>query len=74
MLRKRYRTIHDTRDAKARMISILCTHAISQYLPRGVGASHSVVAFMVKVRLVENKANRKVGSVIVKKVMTQTNV
>ena len=74
MLRKRYRTIHETRDANARMISMLCTHPISRGLPRVLGTSYSVVAFMVNVRLVENKANRKVGSVIVKKVMIQTNV
>lgn len=53
MFRNRYLTIHETREAKARTMSI------------------NVVKFIVKVKLVENRANSTVGKVIVVKVMIQ---
>ena len=72
MFRKRYRTIHVTSEAKARMMTMLfyISFDFSSFWNR----SDRVVAFIVKVRVVENKANRNVGIVIVVNVISQTNV
>ena len=73
MLRKRYLTIHDIREAKARTMSML-SHVRSIIARNDREVPYSVVAFIVTVRVVENNANRTVGSVIVEKVISQTSV
>ena len=73
MLRKRYLTIHETSEAKARAMSILGSFSTREScLDRTT--THRVVAFIVKVRLVEKRAKRKVGSVMVVNVINQTRV
>ena len=52
------------------MINILPALLVATWL-RSMGRTHKVVAFMVKVRLVENRVKRKVGMVMVVKVITQ---
>ena len=59
-------------DTKATMISILCVLACENRDSSQV--SHRVVAFMVKVKLVENKVKRKVGIVMVTNVMSQYRI
>lgn len=64
-----YRTSHEIREPKARTISML--RSVSPDHPDGWTATHSVVKFMVKVRLVENRVKRKVGKVMEVKVTSQ---
>ena len=69
-MRNLYRTNQLTVDMKATNISIL--QGLLVELPRNnKKTTYSVVAFMVTVRLVENRVNRNVGIVIVVKVITQ---
>lgn len=74
MFRNRYLTIHETREAKARTMSILYAINLLQGHRHAVGDTYSVVKFMVKVKLVEKRANSTVGKVIVVKVMIQMSM
>ena len=72
ILRNRYLTIHETMEANARIISILSaisTQPAWHLLER----TYKVVKFIVIVKLVENRAKRSDGKVIVEKVMIQIN-
>ena len=71
MFRKRYLTIHETRDANARTMSILCLVSLLRGHCHLVTLTYSVVKFIVNVKLVENRANSTVGKVIVVNVMIQ---
>lgn len=74
MLRKRYLTIQETRDAKARAMSILRQVSFALTVCQLVDYTNRVVKFIVKVKLVENRANSTVGRVIVVKVMIQISM
>ena len=69
MFMNRYRTSHETKEPKARTISML--QSVNSDHPRSCTPTHSVVKFMVKVRLVENRVKRKVGRVMEVKVTSQ---
>ena len=70
MLRKRYLTIQEIIEAKARIISIL-VGGQHKMVKHRIDGTHRVVKFMVKVKLVEKRAKRRVGNVMVVKVMIQ---
>lgn len=74
MFRNRYLTIHETRDAKARTMSILRAISLLQGHCQLVVYSYRVVKFIVNVKLVENNANSTVGKVIVVNVMIQISI
>lgn len=71
MFRNRYLTIHETRDANARRMSILVLISLLQDHFHLVTYTYSVVKFIVNVKLVENRAKSSVGKVIVVNVMIQ---
>ena len=71
MLRKRYLTIHETKDAKASRMSIL-EPLVLDGMVRDI--AYSVVKFIVNVKLVEKRAKRTVGKVIVEKVINHINI
>jgi hypothetical protein len=56
---------------KAIRINILVFWLATIWIPDSIIETHKVVAFMVTVKLVENRVNRKVGIVIVVHVITQ---
>lgn len=72
MFRNRYLTTHETADAIATRMRRLSF--VSYVAQPGKDSTYRVVAFIVNVKLVEKRAKRKVGSVIVVKVISQINV
>ena len=69
MFINRYRTSHEIREPQARTMSML--QSVNLDRPYSCTSTHSVVKFMVKVRLVEKRVKRKVGRVMEVKVTSQ---
>ena len=71
MFKNLYRTSHDTREAKAKAMSILSKTRLGTRTSIIRETAHKVVKFIVNVKLVEKRVYKLVGRVRVVKVKSQ---